>query len=183
MNELRVWRAGEGKCVICRYGQWAGVEECHLAHNRALCDPEGTVQWSIQVAPGAPGLFAGPRKCFILFGGQLHGSVCLPLPFDWPGMLERGMSTDCFEQSLASYQLGGLFIAGEAGQSQQREPGANSGSGNVQEQSSKQTSIYTAPPSFHEVLQIVTEYSSLQCHLNQWLLQSRVNPAEPEWAP
>lgn len=47
MNELRVWRAGEGKRVICRYGQWVGVEECHLSHNWVLCDPEGTVQWSI----------------------------------------------------------------------------------------------------------------------------------------
>lgn len=83
--------------------------------------------------------------CFILFGGQLHGSFCLRLPFDWPGMLERGMSTDCFKQNLACYQLGGLFIGGvvvvvvEAGQSQQREPGANSGSGNVQSSSTKGT--------------------------------------------
>ena len=36
------------------------------------------------------------------------------LSFDCPGMLERGMSTDCFEQNLACYQLGGLFI-GEGG--------------------------------------------------------------------
>lgn len=79
-----------------------------------------------------------PGSALFCSGGQLHGSVCLPLPFDWPGMLERGMSTDCFKQNLASYQLGGLFIGGEAGQSQQREPGANSGWGNVQGQSSKE---------------------------------------------
>lgn len=76
--------------------------------------------------PGPP---HWPRKCFILWGGQLHSSVCLPLLFDWPGMLERGMSTDCFKQNLACYQLGGLFIGEEAGQSQQREPGANDGPG------------------------------------------------------
>lgn len=108
--------------------------------------------------PGPP---RWPRKCFILFRGQLHSSVCLPLPFDWPGMLERGMSTDCFKQNLACYQLGGLFIGGKAGQSQQREPGANSGPGNVQRQSSKETSIYTAPPSHREILQIAAQYSSL----------------------
>lgn len=111
-----------------------------------------------------PDLSRWPRKCFILSGGQLHSSVCLPLPFDWPGMLERGTSTDCFKQNLACYQMGGLFIGGEAVQSQYREPGANGGFGNVHKQYSKKTSIYTAC----ELLQIATKCFSF--HLNQWLL-------------
>lgn len=88
-------------------------------------------------------LLTGPRKCFILSRGQLHSSVCSPLPSDWPGMLEKGTSTDCFTQKLACYQLGGLCIGGEAEQNQQRQPGAKSGSENVQRASSEETSFNT----------------------------------------
>lgn len=114
VNENKVWVGSEAKCVIYRYGVgWCGG---------VPAGPQLGAVWSLRFfrkstmvhlgctqIPGPP---RWPRKCFILFWGQLHSSVCLPLPFDWPGMLERGMSTDCFKQNLAHYQLGGLFIGG-----------------------------------------------------------------------
>lgn len=57
-------------------------------------------------------LSLAPEVLHFVFERQLRSSVCLPLPFDWPGMLERGMSTDCLKQNLACCQLGGLFIFG-----------------------------------------------------------------------
>lgn len=92
-----------------------------------------------------------PRKCFTLFGGQLHRSVCLPLPFDWPGMLERGTSADCFKQNLASYQLGGLFIGGERQDKVNKERQEPTVALEMsRDRLQKETSIYTSPLSDHE---------------------------------
>lgn len=58
-------------------------------------------------------LLTGPGSASFLFTGQLHSSVHLPSPSDWPGMLDKGTSPDCFTENLACSHLGGLFIGGE----------------------------------------------------------------------
>lgn len=62
-----------------------GLEGCHLAHNRMLCEST-MVDLGRARCAGPP---RRPRKCFVLFEGQLHSSVCLCLPPDWLGMLEK----------------------------------------------------------------------------------------------
>lgn len=61
---------------------------------------------------------------FLSLGGQLRGSVCLPLPFDWPGMLERAMSTLIVSnRGWHAVSWEDCLFGKEAGQSQQIEPG------------------------------------------------------------
>lgn len=115
-----------------------GVSECESANNRrrvtleAVSQPHNDLFKALHLLlpllhllhlPSHPG--SACVFCFLpSLGGQLRRCVCLALPFDWPGMLERAMSTLIVSnRGWHAVSWEDCLFGKEAGQSQQIEPG------------------------------------------------------------
>lgn len=155
--KVNVLFVGVGKGWVWRVVTWPTIGCCVILkvflgeHNGPF--RVHRVPWSSSLAPGSVSF---------CFAGQLHSSVCLPLPFDWPGILEKGTSTDCFRTEPGMLSAGRIVYWGR-GRTKSTK-GTRSQQWFLEtsrDKSSKETRILTAPLSHCEILQIATESSSL----------------------